>query len=82
MKRLLASVAVVLVSTAASFADTGYNQVSSNIASQVQTLVPGADLSNLTTAQYAQLVSLFSNSDNYGAGEDPAGQIKAILGNS
>jgi hypothetical protein len=82
MKRLLASVAVVLVSTAASFADTGYNQVTSNIASQVQALVPGADLSNLSTAQYAQLVSLFSNSDNYGAGEDPAGQIKAILGTS
>ena len=82
MKRLLATVAVVLVSTSASFADTGYNQVSSNIASQVQMLVPGADLSNLTTAQYAQLVSLFSNSENYGAGEDPAGQIKAILGNS
>lgn len=82
MKRLLATVAVVLVSSGAALASTGYTTLPSNVVWQIQSVVPGADLSNLTTAQYAQFVSLFSSQEAMGGGDDTAGQIKAILANS
>lgn len=53
--------------------------LSSAIQSQILSWVPDADLSNLSTSQYARIVTLFSKSENLRAGEDPAGQIKVIL---
>ncbi len=80
MKHIVLAAALVAASAAGAFAQTAPIMLSSAIQSQIQTLVPGADLSTLTTVQYAQLVSLFSNSDNLNAGNNPAGAVEAILG--
>lgn len=80
MKRIVLATALVAASGFGAFAQTAPVALSSAIEFQVQQLVPGADLSNLTNSQYARLVSLFSKSENLRAGEDPANQIKIILG--
>jgi hypothetical protein len=80
MKRIVLATALVVASAAGAFAQTAPIALSSAIQSQIQMLVPGADLSGLTNAQYAQIVSLFSNSENLSAGSNPAGAVKAILG--
>ena len=80
MKSFVLATALVAVSSFGAFAQTSPVALSSAIQSQITTMVPGADLTNLTTAQYARIVSLFSSSDNLRAGNDPAGQIKVILG--
>jgi hypothetical protein len=80
MKRIVLATALVVASAAGAFAQSAPVALSSAIQSQIQMLVPGADLSNLTNAQYAQIVSLFSNSENLSAGSNPAGAVKAILG--
>jgi hypothetical protein len=80
MKRIVLATALVVASAAGAFAQTAPVALSSAIQSQIQMLVPGADLSSLTNVQYAQLVTLFSNSENLSAGSNPAGAVKAILG--
>lgn len=80
MKRIVLATALVAASAVGAFAQTAPVMLSSAIQSQIQTLVPGAELSALTNVQYAQLVSLFSNSENLSAGSNPAGAVKAILG--
>ena len=80
MKRIVLATALVAASAVGAFAQSAPVALSSSIQSQIQTLVPGADLSNLTNVQYAQLVSLFVNSDNLSSGSNPAGAVKAILG--
>jgi hypothetical protein len=80
MKRIILATALIAASAVGAFAQTAPVALSSAIQSQIQTLVPGADLSNLSNAQYAQLVTLFSNSDNLSSGSNPAGAVKAILG--
>lgn len=80
MKRIVLATALVVASAAGAFAQTAPIALSSAIQSQIQMLVPGADLSGLTNVQYAQLVTLFSNSENLSAGSNPAGAVKAILG--
>ena len=80
MKRIVLATALVAASAVGAFAQTAPVMLSSAIQSQIQTLVPGAELSTLTNVQYAQLVSLFSNSENLSAGSNPAGAVKAILG--
>jgi predicted phage tail protein len=80
MKRIVLATALVVASAAGAFAQTAPVALSSAIQSQIQMLVPGADLSSLTNAQYAQIVTLFSNSENLSAGSNPAGAVKAILG--
>jgi hypothetical protein len=79
MKNLLVTAAVVLASAGAALASTGYTTLPSSDVWQIESVAPNADLSNLTTSQYARFVSLFSESDN--AGNDTAGQIKSILSN-
>ncbi len=79
MKRILLASALIAASVTGAVAQTAPVALSSAIQSQIQTWVPGADLSSITTAQYAQIVSLFSSSDNLRAGNDPSGQVKAIL---
>ena len=80
MKHIVLAAALVAASAVGAFAQTAPVMLSSAIQSQIQTLVPGADLSNLSNAQYAQLTTLFSNSDNLSAGSNPAGAVAAILG--
>jgi hypothetical protein len=80
MKRIILATALVAASAFGAVAQEAPVALSSAIQSQILTLVPDADLSNLTNVQYAQLVSLFSNSDNLGSGNNPAGSIKVILG--
>lgn len=80
MKRIVLATALVAVSAFGAVAQTAPVALSSAIESQILQLAPGADLSNLTSSQYARLVTLFSNSDNLRSGENPAGQVKAILG--
>lgn len=82
MKNLILVSALVAASAFGAVAQEAPFALSSAIQSQILTLVPSADLSNLTTEQYAQLVGLFSNSDNLRAGSDPAGAIKVILSNA
>lgn len=79
MKRVALVTAILAVTSSGAFAQQAPVQLSSAITSEIMTLVPNADLSNLTNVQYAQLVTLFSNSDYTGAGDNAAGQVKAIL---
>lgn len=80
MKNLVLATAMIATSTVGAFAQTAPVALSSAIESQIMTMVPGADLANLSNSQYARLVSLFASSDNLRAGNDPTGQIKAVLG--
>jgi hypothetical protein len=79
MKELLLASALVAASGFGAFAQEAPVALSASITAQIMTLVPDADLSNLTNVQYAQLVSLFANSENLRSGSNPAGAIKAIV---
>jgi hypothetical protein len=79
MKSIILASVLVAASAFGSIAQEAPVALSSAITAQIIQLVPDADLSNLTNAQYAQLVSLFANSDNLSAGSDPAGAVKAII---
>ncbi len=79
MKSIALATALGIASATGAFAQQAPVPLSSAIESQILAWVPGADLSNLTNAQYAQIVSLFANSDNLRAGDNPAGAVKAIL---
>lgn len=82
MKSFALVTALVAATATGAFAQQAPVQLSSAIQSQILAWIPDADLSNLTNSQYAQIVSLFANSDNLGAGENPAGAVKAILTNA
>jgi hypothetical protein len=77
MKKIILASVIALSATTAAFATGG---VSSAIAVEVNRLVPGADLTNLTSSQVQRLNTLFSKSENLRSGENPAGQIQVILG--
>jgi hypothetical protein len=79
MKRFILVSALIAAAATGAVAQTSPVALSSAIESQVLTWVPGADLSNLTTSQYARLVTLFSSSENLRTGNDPVGQVKVIL---
>ena len=79
MKHFILASALIAAAATGAVAQTAPVALSSAIESQILNMVPGADLSNLTNAQYAQLVSLFSNSDDLSAGSNPTGAVKAIL---
>jgi hypothetical protein len=79
MKNLLLASALVAVSGFGAVAQEAPVALSASITSQIMSLVPDADLSGLTNVQYAQLVSLFANSDNLSSGSNPSGAIKAII---
>jgi hypothetical protein len=80
MKSFVLASALVAASAVGAFAQEAPVALSSAISAQILTLVPDADLSTLSNAQYAQLVSLFSNSENLSAGSNPTGAIQVILG--
>jgi hypothetical protein len=77
MKKIILATVIALSAGTAAFATGG---VSSAIAVEVNRLVPGADLTNLTASQVGRLNALFANSANLRSGENPAGQIQVILG--
>lgn len=77
MKSIILASIIALSAGTAAFAGSS---VSSHIATEVARLVPGADLSNLTASQAGRLHALFVNSENLRSGENPAGQVKVILG--
>lgn len=79
MKRILLATALIAAAATGAVAQTAPVALSSAIATQIEAWVPGADLTSITTSQYAQIVSLFSSSDNLRTGNDPIGQVKAIL---
>ena len=79
MKRILLATALIAAAATGAVAQTAPVALSSAIVTQIEAWVPGADLTNITTAQYAQIVALFSNYDNLSAGNNPAGQVKKIL---
>jgi hypothetical protein len=80
MKTLILSTALIAASAFGAIAQEAPVALSSAVTSQILMLVPDADLSNLTNAQYAQLVTLFSNSESLSAGSNPEGAVRAILG--
>jgi hypothetical protein len=79
MKSLILAAAMILAAASGTLAQTSSVQLSSAIESQILQWIPDADLSSLTTMQYAQIVSLFASSDNLRTGNHPAGQVKIIL---
>ena len=80
MKRFILATALVAASAFGAVAQEAPVALSSAIQSQILTLVPGADLSNLTNAQYAQLVTFFADSENLRTTSGTAQGVKAILG--
>ncbi len=79
MKRFFLASVLIAASVAGANAQQATAVLSPSIQAQVLAMVPGADLSNLTSSQYARLVVLFSNSKNLSAGDNPSGAIKVIL---
>lgn len=79
MKSFALAAALVTASALGALAQQAPVQLSSAIQTQIRAWVPGVDLTNLTTAQYARIVSLFASPDNLSGGSDPAGQVRAIL---
>ena len=79
MKHFILASALIAAAATGAVAQTAPVALSSAIESQIMTMVPGADLSNLTNSQYARLVTLFSSSDNLRTGNDPVGAVKVIL---
>lgn len=81
MKRLLIASALIAATSGAALAqEAALVPLSSAIQAQILQWIPDADLSNLTSAQYGQIVSLFSNSENLSAGSNPKGAVQVILG--
>lgn len=81
MKTFVLATALIASTAGATFAqEAALVPLSSAIQSQILQWVPDADLSNLTSVQYAQIVSLFANSENLSAGANPKGAVEVILG--
>ena len=79
MKTLMITTALILATASTAMATVASTALSATTKADVQTFVPGVDLSNLTSAQVAQFNALFVNSDMLRAGENPSGAIRAIL---
>ncbi len=80
MKRLIATAAILATLGTSAFAMVSKHQISNNLKQQITQMVPNADLDNLTNIQIAAIYGLFSKSENLRVGNDPAGQLKVILG--
>jgi hypothetical protein len=80
MQRIALVTALVAATATGAFAQQAPVQLSSAIESQILAWIPNADLSGLTSSQYAQIVSLFATSENLRSGNNPVGQVKVILG--
>jgi hypothetical protein len=80
MKSIVLASALVALSAVGAVAQQAPVALPSSITSQILTLVPSADLSSLTNAQYAQLVTFFADSENLRTRAGAAQGIEAILG--
>ena len=79
MKRIALVTALVAATASGAFAQQAPVQLSSAIQSEIMSVLPGVDLSSLTNAQYAQLVTFFSNSENTRTASDTTQGVKVIL---
>ena len=82
MKRIALVTALVAATAGGAFAQQAPVALSSAIQSEILSVLPGADLSALSTAQYAQLTVFFSNSENTRTASDVAQGVQAILSNA
>jgi hypothetical protein len=82
MKRIALVTALVAATAGGAFAQQSPLALSSAIQSEILAVLPGADLSGLTTAQYVQLNLFFSNSENTRTASDVAQGVKVILSNA
>lgn len=80
MKRIVLATALVAASAFGAVAQQAPVALSSAIQSEILAVVPGADLSNLTNSQYAQLVTFFADSENLRTRSDVTQGVEAILG--
>lgn len=74
MKRVLLSTALLLAASGAVMAMTSPTQLSTADLQAAQMLVPGADFSQLTTAQAGAIATILHGDDR-----NQAGEIRAIL---
>ena len=82
MKRIALLSALVAVTAGAAFAQQSPVALSSAIQSEILTVLPNADLSSLSNAQYAELTTFFLNSENTRTASDLSQGVKAILSNA
>jgi xanthine/uracil permease len=82
MKSIVLVTALVAATAGTAFAQQAPVALSSAIQAEIRAVLPDADLSNLTNAQYAQLVSFFSNSENTRTPSDISQGVEAILTNA
>jgi hypothetical protein len=79
MKRFMIATALTLAAASSALASGTAMDLPTTTQVEIRALVPNAELSNLSVAQVARFNDLFSNSDLRRAGENPAGQVRAIL---
>lgn len=82
MKRIALATALVAATAAGAFAQQSPVPLTSAIQSEILTVLPSADLSNLTTAQYAQIVTFFADRENTRTASGTAQGVEAILNNA
>lgn len=82
MKRIVLATALVAATAAGAFAQQAPVMLSSAIQSEILSVLPNADLSNLTNSQYAQLVSFFADTENTNTASGTAQGVQAILSNA
>lgn len=82
MKRIALVTALVAATATGAFAQQAPVMLSSAVQSEILAVLPNADLTSLSNAQYAQIVSLFSNSENTRTPSDISGGVQAILSNA
>ncbi|MBN8630691.1 MAG: hypothetical protein J0L76_07540 [Rhodobacterales bacterium] len=80
MKRIVLATALVAASGFGAMAQEAPLALTSAVQSQILSLLPDADLSNLTSSQYSRLTQVVTNPDNLKPSNDPKGQIQVILG--
>ncbi|WP_374372396.1 hypothetical protein [Tabrizicola sp.] len=80
MKHLILASALVAASAFGAAAQDASITLSSVVQTKILELAPGADLTNLTAAQYARLTQVVTNPDNLKPSNDPKGQIETIIG--
>mgnify|MGYP006320219097 CR=1 FL=1 len=82
MKRIALVTALVAASVSGAFAQQAPVQLSSAIHSEILSVLPGADLSALTNSQYAQIVTLFDDTENTNTPAGPPHGVKPIVKNA
>jgi hypothetical protein len=82
MKTIALASALVAFSAIGSFAQQAPVALPSSIASEILTVLPGADLSSLTNSQYAQIVTFFADTENTNTASGTAQGVQAILNNA